>query len=490
MIFSPPLDLLLFLSVSTPILGWISYKAKAGIIAKIYPSVGLAAALYLTLLLLGGVMEGGAATIPSGGAFAAHLRIDTLGAAIATVFVSLGLAASIYSASYMKDDRSLPLYFTLLLSMISGMVGVAFAGDLFTLYVFWELMCIPSYILVAFTKGEGDAVEAAFKYLVMSSAGSATALLGISLLYGMAGTLEFSSLGAFFGGSQPSAWIYLATLLLASGFGVKAAIVPLHTWLPDAHSAAPSPISAMLSGVVIEAGIYVLCRLSFTAFIPVQGQVFSVLAILSIITMLVGNISPLMQNDLKRLLAFSSIAHIGYMLAGLAIGTELALTGTFLHVLNHAIMKGAAFLCAGAIIHRIGTRQMGEMGGIARKMPVTAIALSISLLALIGMPPLNGFISELTIVTASLESPYGWLGLAVIMNSILSSAYYLQVIRVILQPIKSERVEGAREAPLAMLVPIVLMAALIVILGLWPDFAMDVMRRSADSLMAMVQVVD
>jgi formate hydrogenlyase subunit 3/multisubunit Na+/H+ antiporter MnhD subunit len=204
--------------------------------------------------------------------------------------------------------------------------------------------------------------------------------------------------------------------------------------------------------------------------------------VMSVITMVVGNVMPLLQNDLKRLLAYSSIAQVGYMLAGLSIGTQLALTGTFLHLLNHALMKGTAFLCAGAILYTIGTRQMDEMAGIGRKMPITAIAFAISLFALTGLPPLNGFVSELIIVTAAFQSNLAWLGVAVILNSALSAAFYLRIVRTLILPIKSEKVASAREAPLALLVPICFMAALIILIGLWPDPVIRIVQQSVAAL--------
>jgi formate hydrogenlyase subunit 3/multisubunit Na+/H+ antiporter MnhD subunit len=196
----------------------------------------------------------------------------------------------------------------------------------------------------------------------------------------------------------------------------------------------------------------------------------------------VGNVMPLLQNDLKRLLAYSSIGHIGYMLAGLAIGTQLALTGTFFHLLNHALMKGTAFLCAGAILYIIGTRQLGDMAGIGRKMPITAMAFAISLFALTGLPPLNGFVSELTIVTAAFQANLAWLGVAVVLNSALSAAFYLRIVRTLILPISSEKVASAREAPLAMLVPICFMAGLIILIGLWPDPVINIVQQSVAAL--------
>ncbi len=487
--FALPLDLLLLFTALSPLAGILAVRMRRNAISGVYSAAALAAAAVSIYPVYQGALAGAVTSIVNVGAFASYMRVDMLAVAMSAVFLMLGMAAAVYSISYMSKERGSPMYYSLLLSMISGMVGVVYSGDLFTLFVFWEMMCISSYVLVAFSRGSGDSVEAAFKYLVMSGAGSATILLGISLLYGMSGTLSFEGLALTFGRSEPSLWIYVASIVSLVGFGVKAAVVPLHTWLPDAHSAAPSPISALLSGVVIEAGVYALCRLCFTAFLPVQSQWLSIVMVLSVVTMVVGNVMPLLQGDVKRLLAYSSIGHIGYMLAGLSIGTQLALTGTFLHIFNHALMKGAAFLCVGAIIYRIGSRQIGDMSGIARRMPITATSLAISLFALIGMPPLNGFISELTIVTAAFQSDLVWLGIAVILNSVLSASYYLRVIRVMLQPTASEAVQGAKEAPWLMLLPICALVGMIVIFGLWPDPVMDLMQRSAAGLITLLSQV-
>jgi multicomponent Na+:H+ antiporter subunit D len=488
-VFTPALDLLLLFTVTTPIVGWAASRSRREALSGAYAAAGLAVVGVALYFLFFDVSQGVVISQPLVGTYTAHLRIDTLGVVMAAIFVGIGLAATVYSIAYMKKESGVPLYFTLLLAMIGGMVGVVFAGDLFTLFVFWELMCISSYVLVAFIKGAGESVEASFKYLIMSGAGSATVLLGISVLYGMSGTLNFEGLALAFGEAPFDPWLLFVSLMVLAGFGVKAAIVPLHTWLPDAHSVAPSPISALLSGVVIEVGVLALCRTCFSALMPVQAQWLSILAVLSVITMFVGNILPLVQGDVKRLLAYSSIGHIGYMLVGLSIGTQLALTGTFLHIFNHALMKGVAFLCAGAIIYTLGTRQMDEMAGIGRKMPVTAIAFSISLLALLGLPPMNGFISELTLVTAAFQAGSTWLGAIIIVNSVLSSAFYLRVIRVILQPATSEKVKAAKEAPLIMLIPILVMAAMIIIFGLWPDPVMKLMQESAAGVLSMVSQV-
>jgi len=237
----------------------------------------------------------------------------------------------------------------------------------------------------------------------------------------------------------------------------------------------------MLSGVVIETGVYAICRIGFSVLSYVKW--LEVIAILSILTMFIGNLTPLLQTDIKRLLAYSSIAHIGYMLAGISTGTILGLTGTFMHIFNHATMKGLAFLCSGVILYRLGTRDMREMMGIGRKMPITSTTLFISLFALAGMPPLNGFISELTIILASIEANMIWLGIFMVINIIISVAYYLRILKVFLQPITLKNIEEVREAPIIMLIPLVSLAILIILFGIWPDGLMNYARNAAYELL-------
>jgi proton-translocating NADH-quinone oxidoreductase chain N len=481
MMFSPPIDVLLIFALTTPLIGWLVERIRKVQLCGVYASIGLMISLWYIYELFGKISSDGAQTFTS--FFSSQLRIDMLGIFMATIFVLIGIFASVYSLRYMERDTGIPLFYSLLLLMISGMVGTVFSGDFFTFFVFWEMMCISSYTLVAFRKQRWEPIEAAFKYLIMSSAGSATLLFGMSILYGICGTLNFQGLHVALSNVGSSVWLYVSAIFILIGLGVKSAIVPLHTWLPDAHSAAPSPISAMLSGVVVETGIYAICRVGFTVLTGIEVEWLGVLAILSLVTMFVGNLTPLLQTDLKRLLAYSSIGHIGYMLAGLATGTVLGLTGTLMHIFNHGIMKGAAFLCAGMILYRLETREMKEMAGIGRKMPLTAAIFALSLFALTGMPPLNGFISELTIIMATVEANMAWLGIAVIVNSVISAAYYLRTIKALLQPISQKKVEEAKEGPLVMLIPLLIMASLIVILGIFPDTLINFARSAATALL-------
>jgi proton-translocating NADH-quinone oxidoreductase chain N len=483
-VFPLPLVTLFLFVLTTPFVGWLLAQKRKQNLCGAYVAFGLLIS-GIALYSLFSQVSSGKVISDQPTAFTAGFRIDMLSVFMAAISIGLGLFVAVYSIKDMENDTGTLLFYTLLIAMISGMVGVAFAGDLFTLYVFWELMVVSSYVLVAFRKAEWEPIEAGLKYLIMSAAGSATLLLGMSLLYGITGTLNFQGLASALTAARQNVWLSMSFLLILVGFGVKAAIVPLHTWLPDTYSAAPTPISALLSGAVTETGVYALARTLFSAFLAFQVQWSLVLAVLSIVTMTLGNITALLQKDVKRLLAYSSIAQVGYMLVGLAVGTQLGLTGTFLQILNHALMKGTAFLCVGAIIYRTGTRQLDEIAGVGRKMPLTMILFAVSLFALTGMPPLNGFVSELTLFTSAVQANMAWLGIAIILNSVLSAAYYLQVIRFLVRPGMSEKLEKVKEAPLIMLVPIAIMAILIILFGVYPDPVLSLARKAAQSLLSM-----
>jgi len=253
---------------------------------------------------------------------------------------------------------------------------------------------------------------------------------------------------------------------LIVGFGVKSAIVPLHTWLPDAHPEAPSPISALLSGIVIETGLYGLTRVLYLLFEPGFFQIS--IAALAVLTMTLANILALLQQDIKRLLAYSSIAQIGYMLIGVSAGTAYGVMGTFLHVFNHSLMKGLAFLSAGSIVHQAKTRDIQSLRGVGRTMPFTVFTLFIALIGLGGVPATNGFISKFILFNSAIGAGMPLLAVAGVLNSAFSMAYYLLVMKTFISTPKGEGLK-VREAPTLMVGVTVVMAALIIIFGLYPQ---------------------
>jgi proton-translocating NADH-quinone oxidoreductase chain N len=398
-------------------------------------------------------------------------------------------------------------YYSLLLALVGAMVGVAFSGDFFNLFVFWEMMAISSYSLVTFRNYLWEAVEAGFKYLVMSTIGSLTALYGISLLYGLVGTVNFKMLKASIAIQsriEPLV-LYLIIGMIIAGFGVTASIVPLHTWLPDAHPAAPSSISAMLSGVVIKAGVYAMYRGLFSIFNPSVFDYGTILLIFGVVTITVANLMALLQRDIKRLLAYSSIVNIGYILTGtgigayalshyyavnpaLATGTAVFATlGALFHLFNHAVGKGLLFLCSGCFTHEAGTRDISELEGIGRRMAWTGMSFSVGLLALAGVPPLSGFWSKLFILLAGFSIPSDLflttVSLIVVVNSIFAAAYYLWLMQRIMLREPKPKAKGAIEAPFSMLLPVVIMASITVLVGIWPGLVTPLIERAARVLL-------
>lgn len=409
---------------------------------------------------------------------------DPSGTLISTIAICLGLLTSTYSFKYMERDAGLPFYYSLLFLNVAGILGVASSYDFFTLFVSWELMCASSYILVAFRKSEPKSIEAGMKYTFMSSVGSVTILFGLTLIYAVAGTLNFQDVASALKTIHFNPLTYAAFVFLLVGFGIKTALFPLHTWLPDAYMAAPSSISAFMSAIVTVTGLYAMIR-SFS----ILGRVINihsiwVISLLSAVNMFFGNVAALLQNDLKRMLAYSSIAHVGYMLAGVSAWTLPGITASLTHLFNHAFIKSAAFFCAGAITYRLGTGNLGEMIGVGRRMPLTASALIIALLSSIGMPPLNGFISKLYLFLALADSGMFWLGLLLIINSAVSAGYYLRIIRALLAP-TSKDVENVGEAPIQIIIPIYIATALVIVLGVYPDPVLSLAQSAASHIMSL-----
>lgn len=423
-----------------------------------------------------------------------YFEANSLAIFLGIVAVTLGALVSIFSIRYMEHfDKALARFYALLLLMVTGVVGIGFAGDLFNMFVFFEVMAIPSFVLVAFEKERWEPIEAATKYIVMSVFGSLIALAGISLVFMYTGSLDLETLAGLTPLMSPLMVIGTIALLII-GFGVKAAIVPLHTWLPDAHSAAPSGISAMLSGIIIQAGLIAMIK-ALAIFPEINFGV--VLLLFALITMTVGNIMALRQQDLKRMLAYSSIAQMGYILMamGLAfsypsIAGDYGFRGGFFHILNHAVMKGGAFLCAGAILHAIGTRDLEEMRGIGRKLPLVGVAFAFFGLALAGVPPLNGFISKFFIGKAAIDAGGVWGITAVIMlivNSVLSLGYYLPAInKILFSGELSEKAKKATGIPLSMAIPIVIMVILTIMLGVYPDIGLKLINPVVSFMMSTV----
>lgn len=468
-------------ALATFSLGTLAEKYKISRVPELVSFIGLGATFLSVAYLFIYRLPAGVLSFfyghgqPSG----ALIEADAASLFMAAIISGLGLVVSIYSVSYMDRDTGLPKYYSLLQLLVTGMIGVVFAGDLFTLFVFFEMMAIAAYVLVSFRKKEWEPVEAGMKYLFMGAVGSTTILYAISFLYGIGGTLNIAALAKIISTSgvptvvSPIAVILVA--LLIAGFGVKAAIVPFHTWLIDAHPAAPSGISSMLSGVVIATAAFALFRILFVIF-PISPLVVVIdwsplVGFIAIITMVIASISALLQTDLKRLLAYSSVLNVGFIFIGFAVSSDLAVGASFFQILNHAIAKGLLFLCAGAFLHAAGTRDLNQLSGIGKKMPMTALAFGIGAFAVAGVPPLNGFWSKILLLWYAVQSGtlMGYLLVAFgLFSSAVAVFFYLRIVQVIVFAEPSKKVSDVKEAPKTMLVAMLILAALCVIIGVYP----------------------
>ena len=382
------------------------------------------------------------------------------------VAVSLvGLAASLFSIDYMEHYGAKADYYALYLVMMAGMNGLVLATDLFGVYLFLEVAAVASYALVAFGRGH-DELEAAFKYLMLSAVASAFVLAGIAVVFGMTGSLDFAAVAAALRELNAGPVVGIASAMFLMGFGLKAALVPFHAWLPDAHPSAPAPISAVLSGLLIKvSGVYAMTRIFLNVFglTPALSQV---LMVLGAVSMVVAAFLALGQKDIKRMLAYSSISQVGYVVLGIGLGTPLGIAGGLFHLFNHALAKGLLFLTSGSVQRATGTRDLDAMGGLAKRMPVTSVTNLVGALSIAGVPPLNGFWSKLIIIVALVQAGQPVFALLAVLASVLTLWYYLLMQRKAFFGKLNETWAAVREAPFWMTAATVLLALLCVGIGI------------------------
>ena len=429
------------------------------------------------------------------------LRLDGVSLLLAAVALGLASLAALFSTRDIAGEPGEEKYYALLVASVGVMAGLGCADDLFNLWLWFEGLAVTTYLLVAFYRDQPTSLEAGVKYLVQSAAGSTLVLLGIALVLMQTGTLSLSAMGA--GLDAPRAPALLAAMaLLIIGFGVKAALVPLHTWLPDAHAQAPSGISALLSGVVIAAGLVAMLR----AVVPIvarealSAEAGLLFMALGAVNMLCGNLLALRQTRVKRLLAYSSLAHIGYMLFGFGVAIyaqqAAGAEGGFFHLINHGLMKGLAFLAAGALVYALqaipgqhAPLTVADLAGAARRYPVVALALSVAVLGLGGLPPLAGFMSKWQIFVAGFSTHAAIVIVLVAfaaLNSVLSLAYYAPLVNSLYRQRPSEAVEHGRAIPLAMTAPLLALGVLVVVVGFWPDLMTWLVGPAGTALIAVV----
>lgn len=413
-----------------------------------------------------------------------RLALDAFSLLMLVTISLVGLAAGLFSINYMEHYGAKGNYYALLLAMIAGMNGLVLATDLFGVYIFLEVAAIASYALVAYGL-EREELEAAFKYLMLSVVASAFVLTSIAILFGMTGHLGFPEVAAGLKELNAGAVVGFASALFLVGFGLKAALIPFHAWLPDAHPSAPAPISALLSGLLIKvSGVYALARIFLNVF-GLTPALSTVLMLLGAVSVVVAAFLALGQKDIKRMLAYSSISQVGYVVLGIGIGTPLGIAGGLFHLFNHALAKALLFLNSGSIQQATGTRDLDEMGGgLAKKMPFTAVTTLIGSLSIAGVPPLNGFWSKLIIIIALIQAGHPVLALIAVLASVLTLWYYLVMQRKTFFGAFNEKWAAVKEAPFWMTASTVLLGLLCLVFGILFSLAVKSWVQPAADVLA------
>lgn len=416
------------------------------------------------------------------------LSDDMFGGFFAIAMLIVAIMTTVGSFSYMRNQKHSAVYYSLILLSAIGMVLVAYSTDLIMLFVAWELMSIPTYVLAGFRKKDPASNEGALKYFLFGALSSAIIVYGISLVYGITGSTNISDVITGLYNVDPSMMplALLAVAMFVAGFGFKMGLVPFHMWLPDTYEGSPPTITALLAAGTKKAGFAAAIRILVLGMVALNLEWSFALGIIAIMTMTIGNIAAIMQKSISRMLAYSSIGHAGYILIGLAVApfSSIGLQASLFHIMNHAVMKGAAFIAIAGIVTTLAVTNLEKLKGLGRKMPITSLGLVISLFALAGVPPLTGFWSKLMLFGAALDATptvswAPWLAITGVLNSALSLAYYGWIMRKMYFEGESEkRVSEPKSVIAVMIFSIIFMVGL----GVYPDPIIKFAEMAAPAL--------
>src|SRR3989337_2360479 len=416
---------------------------------------------------------------------------DAFGGFFAIAMLIVAIFTTVGSFNYMRKKNYPAVYYSLILLSTIGMVLVAYSTDLVMLFVAWELMSIPTYVLVGFMKKNPSSNEAALKYFLFGALSSAIIVYGISIAYGITGSTNIGEVIQGYSTLDPSLLplALLAVGMFIAGFGFKMGLVPFHMWLPDTYEGAPPTIAALLAAGTKKVGFAAALRIIIMGAVSLSLDWTFALGIIAVMTMTVGNIAAVMQKNLARMLAYSSIGHAGYILIGLSIApfSAIGIQGSLFHILNHAVMKGAAFIAVAGIVTTLAVTNIDKLKGLARKMPITSLGLVISLLALAGVPPLSGFWCKLMLFGAAIDAgPIAawapWLAIAGVLNSALSLAYYGWIIRKMY--FEGENEKRVKE-PKSIIAVMIFSIIFIVAIGVYPDPIIQFTETAVPNLAAL-----
>ena len=456
--------------------------------------VASAASFVIACLLLLQTLDGSFISYHIGGwapPLGIEYRVDAANAFV--LFLVSGISTLILPYARTSFEAELPhrnpsLLYALYLLCLTGLLGVVITGDAFNVFVFLEISSLSTYVLIAQgSYRDKRALTAAYDYLIMGTIGATFFVIGIGFLYMATGTLNMADLADRIADQSDSRTIRAAFAFIVVGVGLKVAIYPLHLWLPNAYTFAPSAITAFLAGTATKVAIYVLLRFTFSVFQPgFVAQVFTLEAIIlpfALLAMFGASLTAIFQRDLKRMLAYSSIGQIGYMLLGIAFFSQSGLMATMIQLFNHGITKAALFMGVGIFVLRAGGSFYYHLNGLGKTMPWTSAAMVIAGLSLVGVPGTAGFISKWLLVQAAIESGWWPVAALIVASSLMAVIYVWRMIETLYLMEPSQEVT-AREAPISMLIPLWIMSLACIYFGLDSDLTLSASRTAAEGLLA------
>lgn len=407
-----------------------------------------------------------------------------------------GIAALVFPFAYRSvqleiDDRQSPYFYCALLICLTGLLGVTITGDAFNIFVFLEISSLSTYALIAMgARRDRRALTSAFNYLVMGTIGATFYVIGVGLLYQATGTLNLDDMGVQIA-EQDNRMVQAGFAFIVVGIGLKVAMFPLHLWLPNAYTYAPSAVTAFLAATSTKVAVYVLIRFLFSVFsfdfAFISAAFTWILLPLGLAGMFVASIVAVFQADVKRMLAYSSVAQLGYMLLGISFATVQGLTASLVHVLNHALMKGALFMAVACVVLRAGSHSVEAFAGLAKRMPYTTWAFILSGLSLIGVPLTVGFVSKWYLLQAAFSGGYWYAGFLIVASSLIAVIYVGRIIE--LMVLREPASEGRyaipkKDAPLSMLIPMWTLVAANIYFGIRTEWTGDLAARAAEALIS------
>jgi len=485
---SPILSVLVPL-IAAPLAMLFANRHIAFLISFIASAISFVASCYLLLA----VFDGSVISYHVGGwapPLGIEYRIDAANALVLVIISMISTVVLPYarvSIQHEIAENQHTLFYACFLLCFTGLMGVTATGDAFNVFVFLEISSLSTYVLVALgAKSDKRALSAAYDYLILGTIGATFFVIGLGMLYMATGTLNMADLASRIDDLESNKTVRSAFAFIVVGMGLKVAIYPLHKWLPGAYTFAPSAVSAFLAATATKVAIYVVLRFMFSVYSTKFGFERSTLELIilpvGLIAMFLGSFVAIYQLNFKRLLAYSSIAQIGYMVLGIAFISTTGVSATLVHLFNHAITKGALFLAVGAIIYRIGSPHLPRMAGLGRQMPWTSAAIVLAGLSLIGVPGTAGFVSKWVLLQGAFEKGWWPIALLIVASSLLAVIYVWKVVETLYlqERVATEKVE---EAPLSLLLPIWALVIATIWFGINAEFTVGVANTAANALL-------